>query len=319
MRIAIDASAANDADYHQWLDRILAKIEDRWHVWDLTDEREVEAIRTSTWCLDPGRQGVKVKEMLVAATKLSAWTLEPHERRLRVTAHPNTHDELAAETACRLAETPLEILVENRESDGAFVRRIIEELDEDLDALWKNRPEPIRFDSVGGKGQMAQEVRNKTGGPLPPRLVAVIDSDRKGSKDQASGEARALRRACKQGGLSCWVLAKREAENYLTKGLLAARPNTGADHRQRVAAWNRLSDDQKDFFDMKKGWSKSPSTSEQDLFGGLPDCDRAILANGFGSKVHECWNVQAMVAAGELPARGQGDLEHGIGLIRREV
>ena len=68
MRIAIDASAANDAECHQWLDRILAKIEDRWHVWDLTDDREVKAIGTSTWCLDPGRQGVKVKEMLVAAT-----------------------------------------------------------------------------------------------------------------------------------------------------------------------------------------------------------------------------------------------------------
>lgn len=319
MRIAIDASAANDAECHQWLDRILAKIEDRWHVWDLTDDREVEAIGTSTWCLDPGRQGVKVKEMLVAATKLGAWTLEPHERRLRVTAYPDAHDELAAETACRLAETPLEILVENRNSDGAFVRRIIEELDPDLDVLRKNPTEPIRFDSVGGKGQMAQEVRRRTGGPLPPRLVAVIDSDRKGSNDQESGEARALRRACQQGGLSCWVLAKREAENYLTQGLLAARPNTGADHRQRVAAWDRLSEVQKDFFDMKNGFSESPSAPEHHLFGGLPDDDQAILANGFGDNVHECWSVQAVAAADELRTRGQGDLEHGIALIRSEV
>ena len=121
MRIAIDASVANDVDSHQWLDRILAKIEDGWHVWDLADDQEVDAIRTSTWCLDPGRQGVKVSEMLVAATKLGAWTLEPHEHRLRVTAFPSAHDELVAETACRLAETPLEILVENRDSDGAFV------------------------------------------------------------------------------------------------------------------------------------------------------------------------------------------------------
>lgn len=110
---------ANDADSHQWLDRILARIEDRWHVWDLTDEQDVEAISTSTWCLDPGRQGVRVKEMLVAATKLGAWTLEPHERRLRVTAYPDAHGELAAEPAFRLTETPLEILVENRDSDGA--------------------------------------------------------------------------------------------------------------------------------------------------------------------------------------------------------
>ena len=119
--------------------------------------------------------------------------------------------------------------------------------------------------------------------------------------------------------MSCWVLAKREAENYLTRGLLAGRPNTGADHRQRVAAWDRLSEDQKDFFDMKNGLSERPSTAEQDLFSGLPDDDQTILANGFGNKVHECWSVQAMTAAEELRIRGQGDLEHGIALIRCEV
>lgn len=51
----------------------------------------------------------------------------------------------------------------------------------------------------------------------------------------------------------------------------------------------------------------------------MPDFDRVILENGFGPNVHECWNVQAVAAAGELRARGQGDLEHGIELIRSGV
>jgi len=39
VRIAIDTSAANDPDAHQWLDRILYRIEDGWHVWDWTGVR----------------------------------------------------------------------------------------------------------------------------------------------------------------------------------------------------------------------------------------------------------------------------------------
>ena len=319
MRIAIDASAADDPDAHQWLDRILDTIDDGWHVWDLTDARDVEAIRESKWFKDPGRQGVKVEDLLVASTKLGAWTLKPHGRCLRVTANPQAPDELAAEQALHLAQEPLIILVENRNSDGAFGRRVVKELEKPLSHLWDRPTEPIRFDSVGGKGQMAQEVRNRMRGPRPTRLVAVIDSDRKGNSDQPSGEARTLRRVCENNGLSCWVLAKREAENYLTMSLLNARPNTGTDHRQRVATWDRLSDDQKNYFDMNNGLSENPSESERDLFAGLPQEHRAILADGFGPNVHTCWTIQEITDADELRNRGQGDLEHGIALILEAV
>ena len=319
MRIAIDRSAANDPDDHRYLDRILDRIDDGWHVWDLTDVRDVEAIGKSTWLNDPGRQGLKVADLLVASTKLGAWTLAPHGRHLRVTANPQAPDELVAEQALDLAKEPLTILVENRNSDGAFVRRVVTELDKPLSRLWDRPTDPIRFDSVGGKGEMAREVQNRTCGPRPTRLVAVIDSDRKGNNDQESREARALRRSCENQGLSCWVLAKREAENYLTRNLLDARPNTGADHRQRVAAWDRLSDDQKNYLDMNNGLSEDPSESERNLFANLPEEDRTILGGGFGPNVHNCWTIEDIAAADELRLRGQGDLEHGISLIREAV
>ena len=41
MRIAIDVSAANDPDAHEWLDRTLYRIVDGWHVWDLTETPDV--------------------------------------------------------------------------------------------------------------------------------------------------------------------------------------------------------------------------------------------------------------------------------------
>ena len=321
MRITIDISVANDPDAHHWLDRILDRIEDGWHVWDLTDTPDADDIKATTWISDPGRQGNRLRELLVASTRRGGWTLAPHTRRLRVTAHPAAPGELAPEQAHRLVNEPLVILVENRGSDGAFVARVVTELDKSLHGLLNREGEPIRFDSVGGAGQMSQEVERRTGaGPYRPRLVAVVDSGRKGPGDSESFDGRRLRETCDRHELPCWVLAKREAENYLPRTLLGEKPNAGSDHERLVEAWERLSDDQKNFFDMKDGLPEAPSAIEENLFDDLPEDDRKILSVGFGPNVHECWNVwRVREVRHELLTRGQGDLEHGIELIRQEL
>ena len=192
MRITIDISAANDPDAHQWLDRILHRIEDGWHVWDLTDTPDADAIEATTWVSDPGRQGSRLRELLVASTRRSAWTLAPHTRCLRVTAHPAAPDELAPEQACRLADEPLVILVENRDSDGAFVGRVVTELDKSLHGVWRREGEPIRFDSVGGADQMPREVESRTG--------AVRIARGSSPSSTATERVRGTRRARTPGG-----------------------------------------------------------------------------------------------------------------------
>ena len=106
-----------------------------------------------------------------------------------------------------------------------------------------------------------------------------------------SARARALRNTCEDLRLSCWVLAKREAENYLPRVLLSGRPDADDRHERRVEAWDRLSDDQKNFFDMKHGLPDRLSAIERDLFDELPEAEREILAEGFGRNVHECWTL----------------------------
>ena len=259
--------------------------------------------------------------MLIASIKREAWASGLHGRRIRVTLGPDGPSELNPEDAGRLAEEQLVILVENRNSDGAFVKRVVIELDKPLDKYRKKRGEPVQFDSVGGKGQMADEVERRTQDrPYRPRLVVIVDSDRKGAADEASSEARALCRKCANVGVPCWVLAKREAENYLPEILLAEWRDAGEDRARRVDAWRTLNDDQKNFFDMKNGLSTAPSEIEEALFGDLSLNNRAILAHGFGQNVYRCWNVWDVPSLRhELQKRGQGDLEHGLALIRGEV
>ena len=321
MRITIDVSVAHDPDGHRWLDRILGRIEDGWHVWDLP-ESDAAAFRATTWIKERAAKGDRVRDaLLVKSTRRDAWTPNPRGRRVHVTPHPSGKDELTPEQAFRLADEPLVILVENRYSDGAFVERVVKEMDKSLRAIWGRGGEPIRFDSVGGAGQMPREVETRAGAvPYRPRLVAVVDSDRRGPGDPESANARRLREVCDKHGLSCWVLAKREAENYLPRTLLRAMPNAGDRHERLVEAWDRLGDDQKDFFDMKDGLPDAPSVIEEDLFDDLLEADREILATGFGPNVHECWNRwDVRDVGGELLARGRGDIECGLVLIRKEL
>ena len=323
MRIEIDISAADDSDAHHWLNRILYKIEDGWHVWDTTRLRDPAEIEATIWFRDPGNQGDNVRRLLVASIQRSAWSLAPHERRVRVTVQPEAEDdeELSPENAARLAEEPMVVLVENRDSDGAFVERIVADLDRSLNHVWHQSGEPIRIDSRGGMGQMPAEIERRTRDlPYRPRLIAIVDSARKAPGDAESNAARRLRRKCESACVPCWVLAKRESENYLPGILLNARRDVGAHHTLLVAAWDRLTDDQKDFFDMKEGLPKEPSAVERALFGGLSERNRAILSDGFGRNVYTCWTLWTGAQAKmDIKRRGRGDLEHGIALIRKEV
>ena len=322
MRIEIDASAADDRDAHRWLNRILYKIEDGWHVWDTTCLRDPTELEGTTWFRDPGSQGDDVRQLFVASMQRSAWSLAPHERRIRVTAQPEEEgeDELTPELASRVAEEPMVVLVENRFSDGAFVERIVADLDRSLNRVWNRPGEPIRIDGPGGVGQMQAEVERRTRDlPYRPRLIAIVDSDRKAPGDAEGDAARRLRQYCESACVPCWVLAKREAENYLPRILLNARQDVGADHARRVEAWDELDALQKDFFDMKSGLPEDPSDTEQALFEGLSAAARRTLSRGFGRDVHACWGIWNVQAGAELRQRGGGDLDHGLRLIRREV
>ena len=320
MRIEIDVGVANNPHAHRWLDRILYKIQDGWHVWNITPQSDPDALKDTLWIRGRGSQGAWVCDMLVAAVKRGAWSLAPHGRRVRIATSPISADELEPEDATRLVEEPLIIFVENRVSDGAFVERVAKELDTGLRRLWERPGNPIRLDSVGGAGQMLAEVeRRAQGKSIRPRLVAIIDSDRTSPTAAESITARRLHRKCETLNLSCWVLAKRESDNYLPQILLRERENADPSHGEMVDVWDHLTDDQKNFFDMKNGLPRDPSVTEEALFRGLSSNTRALLSRGFGDNVYKCWTLWSVQAKTDLLSRGQGDLELGIALIRKEV
>jgi hypothetical protein len=317
--IEIDAAVAHDRESMRSLERIALKIEDGWHLWEVEG---AEGFENTPWLQDLGQAGERARDLLRAAIKRSGYPPGVHRRRVRVTLQPQREDEIKPEDAAHLAEAPMEVLVENRFGDGAFIRRIVAELDRELNNYWHAYQRGVKIDSVGGKGQMADEVERRCNGVTRPRYVVVVDSDQRAPASTGatpSIEASRLKKKCDEYRVPCWVLAKREAENYLPRVLLKARRDSGAVHQHRVDAWDCLSEDQKDFYDMKEGFPENPTQAEVELFECLVQWARNALESGFGSHVDKCWEIWSAQAKEALRERGRGDLEKGLELLRSEV
>ena len=318
MKIKINETAARHEEQHPWLDRIIARVDDGWHIWDVS---RLERFPETSWVTERGTAGQRIIELYQKSVAAGAWRGAIHRREIVVTGDPESSDEFTPEAAARFAEEPFTILVENRISDGAFLEKIIQELDRPLGKYWNQPGRPIKIDSLGGTGQMRQAVESQGRKTPRPRFAVVVDSDRRTPTSAPCETAREIERECEKHGFPCWVLAKREVENYLPRELLDLRTDAGQEHADRVEVWDSLTDDQKDCFDMKNGLSVELSGEEAQLFEVLNDGDRRILSQGFGDNVYKCWlnweNRDTVRAA--IRDRGRGDIERGLELLRQGV
>jgi len=116
-------------------------------------------------------------------------------------------------------------------------------------------------------------------------------------------------------------LAKRVAENYLPSILLKQFKPYNKTHLTKVKVWEKLSDEQKDFYDMKNGLPENRDDAKYPLFQDVSDADYKILECGFHrSKLHQCWELlEDEGIEQKLRDRSCGDLEHGISMIHNEI
>lgn len=62
MRIEIDPQAANNPASYEWLDRILYRVSEGWHVWEIAGPAAIKAMLGTTWISGRGTQGARVRQ-----------------------------------------------------------------------------------------------------------------------------------------------------------------------------------------------------------------------------------------------------------------
>lgn len=296
VRIALDAIEAPHV--YRDLDRILDALFAGRHRWD---ERNPAAVEQSAWARgDGGRAGRRVLdavEKLLGAQLYEGRDAQQatrmHSLTLMVTLAAAPPLALLPADAVKALETPAYVVVENGESDRAFLEAMLRAFGRSAlkDALDNQLWELI---SAGGGGEIPKRVRERMAklGPGPRRVLILSDSDRL-TPGELTKTIEKIMACASEHGVTVVILSKREIENYLPYEALWEKSS----RRKRCAAFLRLAQMQRDHYDMKKGFRADKKTRKADippaqqlLFEGVrPRRVLDDLIGGFGDNVWECF------------------------------
>ncbi len=289
MKVIFAADVLDDPGSWLTLDRIVYHFLDERHVWSIDDPEKIEE---SPWLQDDvdGRMKKRNLETLQKCFTMGAYPTRGARMdsiTLHVTLHSDSECRLTPDEARRCLDAPAYVVVENAESDGAFLEAMIHGLKREklleahTEGWWK-------IDSRGGSGEIVkhiEQIRAETIGPL--RAFVLVDSDRL-NPGYEKKTIHAIENYCRQNNGPYAVLQKREIENYLPVHLLQQIPRK----RKKVyKAFLRLEQEQRDYYDMKRGFEKGHRdhakipVEQQDLFSHVPRNVLDDLCGGFGNNV----------------------------------
>lgn len=331
MRFSIASAAMNGEDaVLRALDQIMSRVEDEIHVVDIVDTDELDITRWFKSCRDDRKK--LLQEIAKQGIYESPPQAGPHSKTFSV------HVPTDAETARNLANTSLEIVVENTVSDAALVRAAIRAFGSGVtvDLVFgrgqRVDPPAVRISAGGGFGEVPKLVRLLLGDAerrkRPPRVVAVTDSDGEWVGD-IKKHARDIQSECAAANVPCAILSKRTAENYVPD-LIWDRWAAG--HKKvsaAVGALKGMTGEQRDHVRLdstgKSPWA-TDSPQAAALFAGVSQqsydalLSASMKGKGDGMAVLALEKYPEAATASDLLSRdATGDLQGIVKLIEDEL
>jgi hypothetical protein len=286
VKVAIEDNVFNAPTAFEALDRILDHFLSGRHRWEIDD---VDRIKNSPWLAGGDRVSQRNTEILekcfVAAATASRGRM--HTQGVAVDTTPALPNRLSPTDALTYLSSPAIVIVENEESDGAFLATLVHAYDrvdlwQALESRW------IDLDHAGGYGEIEKRLErylDRTQGP--PRALVLADSDRL-YPGHLSATFTKIDEVCTRLGIPYVVLEKRAIENYLPVGALQR-----SNRRNCYQAFLKLGMIQRAHYGMKKGFSRDDSgtpvvhADQAMIFQHVPTRVLEDLCGGFGPDVWE--------------------------------
>lgn len=147
-------------------------------------------------------------------------------------------------------DSPLYIVVENKDSDGKFIRNIYNYFSQNkFEKMEKDNKIQIIHGS-GGNVKLSIEAFTN-----PCRLLGIVDSDKKYPDDSIGQkkDKQELIKICNERGFHLIILERREIENYIPdKAIKKWKPKSGSKISE-INQYFLLNEKQKSYFDIKHG------------------------------------------------------------------
>jgi len=295
MKVRISVELLADERNFEALDDIACCFQTGRHVWDIS-AAEIDAFENSAWLTSEvesraGRRNRAVFEKSVkhAVEQGTAQIDGGGEPPRRCQTRPVDITADADLSAClRELEQPARLFLEDRGSDGRFIGCLVRAYERSSlqDALEASRAWVVLEHCGGAPGIKArvEEVleRSSMVNVSRERMMAMLDSDRFYPDHETDSMKTAKKiEGC---GIFVHVLRKRETENYLPVERLG---ELDSQYDATRAAFARLTEQQRDHFDMKTGFELSRDkvripANQRDIYASVTEQDKSALVGGFG-------------------------------------
>ncbi len=268
MRVRFSREVLHEPAAWDDLDRIVHYFLENRHRWDPLD---ADTIANAPWLASDqgGRAGRRSREVLEKSATSNAWTPATRAHSITVVIELRTasSDRLSPADAIRCLSAPVYVVVENSESDGAFLnavvyaysRRVLTDAHTDG---W------LQLEHAGGNGEIEKRVREiQARAAGPSRVYVLADSDA-GYPTEQSATVDKLRAFCEAEHIPFTILRKRKIENYIPLDAFQLPSKEMA----KLAAYAALTPMQRDCYDLKRGFQAShPECAEiEALYRGAP-------------------------------------------------
>ncbi len=263
------------------------------HEWDIPNPNVVQKSR---WFVENAQSHwTKTnRDILRKSVEKSIYRVSNgHSLRLTVSAVAVPPMTLQPADAKDVLDLPVHVVVENAESDRAFLDALIQAFSRTILRTSLNKGWCVVV-SAGGCGEIVKRVKElvKKVQIGPRRILVFADSDRLipdsfTTTPTKTAPMRVLEECHKEYHVEVILLQKREIENYLP---LEALEGCAPEKKHVLKAFTKLNRAQRDHYDMKNGFSDKDGNfvilTEQEAF--YESVDQSILRDlhtGFGDKV----------------------------------
>ena len=301
MRVVFCRDVLDDSTQWSRIDRIFDFFENGRHVLDIED---IDEVLESAWLdSEDSRTSRRNRELLEKCLTDAEYSANraslAHRSTIAVdcqTDDKNGH-RLRPDDARSCLGRPVYLVIEDTESDGAFVKGLIRAygrsaLDCALDKDW------LELRRGGGskvRAELEQLLAKNI--PGPRRIAALIDSDRLFPGQALARAKEDIISWCQDRRITIHVLHKREIENYIPVDGLSEPSEVPAErvphtrHAARRRAYLSLTQEQRDHYDMKRGFKRGQHgeaaipAEQNKLFESVSQARLSNLCGGFGDNV----------------------------------
>jgi len=250
-----------------------------WHKFYQSDDDDIDATMDSSWFRQLSQSDQELYQLAVTDS------IQIGDKTASIKVFIGlTHN---AEEAFHYLSSPLKIILENSFNDAHFLKSIFKCFRQDAKQISQHIEDRKVVFGMGGGSSIEQVIRADMAsfeGPAFPkenykylRCIVLLDSDKKYRNEELKVGLTNLTGFLEEHEICYHILEKREMENYLPEEVFSEI----GENREFINAYLSLSSEQKDYFDLEKGFDDinfgSLNENVQVLYSDLSPENKIIL------------------------------------------